>query len=286
MKPNIRLVVSQPPEPDSHPELVVDRGKYGDGVGAWVPAEKHRLLATYIDAARAAANSGKFTNWVYLDPFSGPGRIQVRGENFTRPGGAMIAWKQSLLSKAPFSKVLIGDIDEQRLHACDARLKAAGCPTQAFTGPAAETAVQMVRSVPRGSLCLVYIDPYNLALLSRQMIAEFAKLPKVDFVVHFSTMDWLRNVEMELQPERARFDEVSPGWRERLAKVSRSSLPVAFFDDWHRQIRELGFEFSKEMKLIFNDDQHEIYKLVFFARHDLPLKLWKDVARPETGSLF
>lgn len=286
MKQNKRLILSHPPDPDSHPELIIDRGKHNDGVGSWVHGEKHKLLATYIDAARAAATSGKFNHWVFIDPFCGPGRMQSRGESFTRPGGAMVAWRQSQISGAPFSKVFVGDLDKQRVAACASRLSAASCPVQAFHGPAAETAIEMVRAVPPRSLCLVYIDPYNLALLSHAMIAEFAKLQKVDFVVHFSTMDWLRNVGMEMQPDRARFDEVCPGWRERLAGVSNSSLPVAFFDHWHQQIRSLGFEFSKAMKLIYNDDQHEIYKLVFFARHNLPLKLWGDVARSETRDLF
>lgn len=286
MKQNLRLILSRPIEDDSCPDLVIDRGKYDDGVGSWVHSEKHKLLATYIDAARSAATSGKFSNWVYIDPFCGPGRMQSRGESFTRPGGAMVAWRQSQISGAPFSKVFIGDLDKQRLDACEARLVARSCPVQAFHGPAAETAVEMVRAVPARSLCLVYIDPYNLALLSYPMIAEFSKLPKVDFVVHFSTMDWLRNIEMETSPERARFDEVCPGWRQKLANTSRSSLPVAFFDLWHQKIRGLGFEFSREMKLIYNDDQHEIYKLVFFARHDLPRRLWKDVARPQNRGLF
>lgn len=283
---NARLILSRLIEPDTHPDLVVDRGKHGDGVGAWVHTEKHRLLATYIDAARAAATSGKYSNWIFIDPFSGPGRMIAKGETVTRPGGSMVAWRQSQISKTPFSKVFIGDIDGQKSAACEARLRATGCPVTTFPGPAADTAIQMVRAVPPRSLCFVYIDPYNLALLSFEMIQTFARLPKVDFVVHFSTMDLLRNVAQELDPERARFDDVSPGWRQRLGNVSNSSLPVAFFDDWNAKVAALGFKFSKAVPLIYNDDNREIYKLVFFARHALPIKLWSDVARGPNRELF
>ena len=283
---NNRLIVNLPVEADSHPALTVDTGKNGGGVGGWVHSQKHKLLATYIDAARAVANSGKFSNWVYLDPFSGPGRMNTKGETATRPGGAMVAWRQSQISKAPFSKVFIGDLDASKLSACEARLRAVGCPVTAFAGPATQTAIEMVKAVPPRSLCLVYIDPYNLALLSYDLIKTFAALPKVDFVMHFSTMDLLRNVDVELDPDRARFDDVSPGWRTRLAGVSKQSLVAAFLDDWSQQVKALGFSFSKTMPLIYNDSQHEIYKLVFFARHDMPLRLWKDIGRSPNGELF
>lgn len=283
---NKRLVISAAPEPDPCPNLPIDLGKYGEGVGTWVAQEKHRYLSTYIDAARSAAKSKHFDNWVFLDPFCGPGRMRQRNEKFSRPGGAVVAWRQSQVSGAPFSKVLIGDIDPERSGACEARLLALGAPVQRFDGPAAETVVEMVKAVPKRSLCLVYIDPYNLSLLSYEMIAAFAKLPKVDLVVHFSTMDWLRNVAQERKPDRARFDDVSPGWRERLSGVSDASLPVAFFEDWYAKMTGLGFRFSTAIPLVFNDDQHEIYKLVFLARHDLPLKLWGDVARDQNLPLF
>ena len=115
-------------------------------MGAWVAQDKHRLLATYIDAARSAART-KFSQWVYIDPFCGPGRMQARGEQVSRPGGAMVAWRQSLLSGTPFGTVLIGDLNEQKLAACETRLAAAGAALGTPAGfflPAA--GVDLIRS--------------------------------------------------------------------------------------------------------------------------------------------
>ncbi|RYH52487.1 MAG: three-Cys-motif partner protein TcmP [Alcaligenaceae bacterium] len=280
-----RNILARAPEPDPHPDLTLDRGVHGQGVGRWVAEDKHRLLTTYIDAARAAAKKG-FAQWVYIDPFCGPGRMQVQGESNTRPGGAVVAWRQSLASGTPFGKLLVGDISSEKVEACAARLRASGAPVQSFIGPAEETVVQMVRAVPRNSLCLAYIDPYNLALLSHPMLAALAELRQVDFVVHFSTMDLYRNVDMELDPERARFDNVSPGWRQRVEPSNKSNLADRMFADWSKQIQSLGFEFSEAMPLIKNTRGDEIYKLAFFASHDLPRRLWKDVARGENHSLF
>lgn len=283
---NKRLVISAPPEADTHPHLFVDEGKNGVGVGQWVAQEKHRYLSTYIDAARAAAKSKYFSEWVFIDPFCGPGRMRQRGETLTRPGGAVVAWRQSQFSGAPFGTVMVGDIDPVRSGACESRLTALGARVKRFDGPATETVLEMVKAVPPRALCLVYIDPYNLALLSFSMIEALAKLPKVDFVVHFSTMDLIRNVAAELDPERARFDEVSPGWRDRMSGTANQSLAVAFFRDWYERVKGLGFEFSQAMPLIMNDDQREIYRLAFFARHPLPNDLWADVARDPNRGLF
>ena len=40
--------------PDPHPELPIERGPEGKGVGNWVPCEKHRLLSEYLNASRFA----------------------------------------------------------------------------------------------------------------------------------------------------------------------------------------------------------------------------------------
>ena len=285
MKTNTRLILNRPLEPDSHPAMVLDRGKDGDGVRDWVWLQKHRLLATYIDAARSAAKSPKFSNWIYIDPFCGAGRMQGRDERFTRPSGAMVAWRQSQISNTAFDQVLVGDFDRSKLDACQARLEAVGCKVKAFHGKAEDTVNEMIRQVPPRSLCLVYIDPYNLSLLSYQMLKTLASLPKVDFVVHFSTMDWLWNTANATNPANPRLDEVSPGWRDRLAGVSNSSLPVALFSDWYSNIEALDFKFAKAHP-IYNNSQSEIYKLVFFARHELPIKLWGDVARDQNMGLF
>jgi three-Cys-motif partner protein len=144
----------------------------------------------------------------------------------------------------------------------------------------------MVDTVPRGALCLAYIDPYNLSLLNFEMIRTLARLPNVDFAVHFSTMDLSRNVGLESDPERFRFDQVAPGWKQALAGVSPKNRRVAFFNYWMELVRSLGFEFSREMPLVSNNSGHEIYRLVFFARHDLPIRLWGDVAKDGIQSGF
>lgn len=264
---------------DPRPDLLVERGPENEGVGKWVPEQKHTLLAKMIGGTSGAR--AKWPNRILIDPFCGPGRIQVKGEAFTRDGGTLVAWRQASDHQVAFTKVLIGDLDEIRVKACEARLTALGAPVEAFVGSASDTVKQMLKRVPGRSLCLAYIDPYNLEYLSFAIIDELAKVKNIDFAVHFSTMDMIRNVDMELDPNRARFDDAAPGWRSELGnrKLSKGQLPQAFFAYWKGLVEKCGFSFSKEMPLVTNDQNRPIYRLVFFSRHSFPNAIWDDIAK-------
>ena len=282
------IEIDQSPDelPDSHPNQPVERGPHGRGVGKWVPEEKHRYLATYLHATREAQK--KFKQRVLIDPFSGPGRIQVEGESGTRPGGSLAAFHQSVASDAPFTRVLIGDIDAERVHANELRLTAAGASVQSFVGPADQTVEAMFKAVPFGALALAYIDPYNLEYLSFSIIERLAKLQYVDFAIHFSLMDLHRNIDMELNPKRDRFDHALPGWRTAVPKdeLSKASLPGWFFNRWCKAIEDLGFKVSRQMPQITDGKGRTIYRMVFLSRHALPDRIWGDVARGRNRDLF
>jgi three-Cys-motif partner protein len=264
---------------DDFPELVIERGRTNEGVGRWVPEVKHTYLAKYVEGTRRARQ--KFNQRVFVDPFCGPGRIQVRGEERTRPGGAQIAWLHSLLDDVAFTSCFVGDIDPDRSSACHARLKAMGAPVQSFTGSASSTVDEMIRAIPTSALCLAYLDPYNLQYLSFSVIEQLAKLQYVDFAVHFSTMDLRRNVLMEYNSERARFDEAAPEWRNHIDPNAfiRGDADDAFFDYWCSLVAGLGFSISHRMPLIRDDGNRPLYHLVFFSRHPLPNRVWGDVAQ-------
>lgn len=274
-----------PVEPDPCPDLLVELGPKNEGVGKWVPDEKHTLLAKMIGGTRGARE--KWSNRVFIDPFCGPGRIKVKGETFTRDGGAVVAWRQSLDCGVPFTKILVGDLESDRAGACAARLRALGAPVEFFAGAAVDTVKKMKTSISSGSLCLAYLDPYNLEYLSFSIIKELAQLKNIDFAVHFSTMDLQRNIDMELDPSRARFDDAAPDWRQELGmkNVSKGNLKQEFFAYWRSLVERLGFIFSKEMPLVRNEQNMPLYRLVFFSRHQFPNKIWDDVARSKNLDL-
>src|ERR1700730_8160887 len=206
-----KLQVDLPIHPDPCPDLMVERGPDGRGVGSWVPSQKHKLLCEYLYASSNAWK--KWSNRSLIDPFAGPGRVQVAGESVTRDGGAVVAWRALAEKQTPFTQVLVGDLEPERARACESRLQALGAPVRSYAGEAVNSIKDMVLAVPRGSLTLAYLDPYNLELLAFSIIEELAKL-KVDLAINFSTMDLQRNADLEFDPNRARFDDTAPGWRE------------------------------------------------------------------------
>jgi three-Cys-motif partner protein len=138
---------------------------------------------------------------------------------------------------------------------------------------------------------MAYVDPYSLELLSFSILQELASLKKVDLAVNFCTMDLQRNVELEFDLKRSRFDGTAPGWREEpsVLVASKQNVKVAFFNYWCGLVRKLGFTFSREMPWVFNDRGQRIYRMVFFARegHDLPTRIWGDVAQgPNRSFVF
>lgn len=271
-------------EPDPCPNLEVELGPKGEGVGAWVPTEKHTRLAKYLGATSRARV--KFPKRVLLDPFCGPGRIRVKDESITRDSGALVAWRQSLADNAAFTQVLVGDIEAGRSAACEARLAALKAPVERFTGPAVDTIKQMAARVPARALTLAYIDPYNLEFLSFEIIRTLAALKSVDLLIHFSTMDLQRNVDLELDDRRARFDDAAPGWRAHSKGLSKAQLPGAFFEFWRSKVQGLGFAVSREMPLVRAENRAPLYRLVFFSRHPLPKRIWDDVAKGPNRGLF
>lgn len=184
--------------------------------------------------------------------------------------------------------MLVGDLDGERSNACATRLSALGANAVQFVGPATETVVKMAATIPQGALCIAFVDPYNLALLDFRMLRTLAQIKNIDLIVHFSTMDLLRNTDMELDPTRARFDDMAPGWRDQpwASNSNKHNLTVAVDGYWRSLLEGLGFSRSEACPLITNGRRQGIYRLMFFARHDLPLRLWGDVARNPNGELF
>lgn len=272
-------------QPDPRPDLLVDENPDGEGVGQWVPKDKHRLLTDYLHGTR-----GAWKDWsrrVLIDPFCGPGRIRVRAESFTRDGGSVAAWREMHNDGTPFTKVLVGDLDPVKARACATRLQALGADARAFVGPAIETVPDMVAAVPSGALCMAYIDPYCLTLLDFEMLRTLASL-RVDLAVHFSTMDLQRNVIINLADDRDKFEKVAPGWRTSFDPKTTgvANIRHAFFDYWRGLLEGLGYRYSREMPWIYNTQGSAMYRLVFLARHDMPLRVWRDVARPKVRDMF
>lgn len=268
-----------------------DDGLMVEDVGEWV-SDKHALLCDYIQISTYArkkylppAGLGGST---FIDLFCGPGRAKRRDTGEFVDGGCVAAWRKSVSSGAPFSKMIIGDIDEERLALAKTRLERIGAPVVALLGPATETAGQAVKECPVGALNFAFLDPYSLAL-DFSIISTLAQLYRIDIMVHVSQMDLQRNFDRNSLKDRSALDAFAPGWRDEVDTSSTQRTGrQAYFEYWKRLVSSTGVKTNAEIRLVTGPGNIPLYLLLLATRHDLAHKFWGIVAKKDDGqtSLF
>ena len=103
-----------------------DDGLLAEEVGEWI-ADKHELLCDYVQITTYTRKKylppqgrGGAT---YIDLFSGPGRARIKNTTEFVDGSCVAAWRKSCDSGHPFSCVIIGDADQERLEMAKERLE-------------------------------------------------------------------------------------------------------------------------------------------------------------------
>lgn len=269
-----------------------DDGLLVEEVGEWI-ADKHDLLCDYIQISTYArkkylppAGLGGST---CIDLFCGPGRAKIKATGEFVDGGCVAAWRKSVASGAPFSKIIIGDIDEERLELAKTRLEGLGAPVVALLGSAADTAPLAIRECPVGALNFAFLDPYSLGSLDFSIMATLAKLYRIDVMVHVSQMDLQRNFDRNSMKDRSALDSFAPGWRDVVDTSSTQRTGrQAYFEYWKRLVQSTGIKTNAEIRLVTGPGNQPLYLLLLATRHDLAHKFWSIVAKKDDGqsSLF
>lgn len=256
-------------------------------VGAWAN-EKHELLRRYVNASWAARH--RFPNRAFVDLFCGPGRVRMKTSGVETDGGAVVAWREASAHKGAFDQIVVGDVDQESLASCGARLRTLGAPVQILAGEAEKTVDAVLKLLPQNGLHLAYLDPFNLGHLPFSVIQKLATFKHIDIVVHLSVMDLQREIELDFNRDASRLEVFAPGWREHVdvGGLTKQLARVKFVEYWLQLVAGLGFDHSKEMPLMSNSKNGPLYRLMFLMRHPLAAKLWKDIARGQksTGDLF
>lgn len=250
-------------------------------IGAWSAEDKHERLKRYIFASHGARKRfwkdyGKDTGFV--DLYCGPGRAKIREtESHVVDGSAIIAAKSGAAC-TPFQRFVIGDVNSELVSACKIRLQNAGVEKiYDFVGPAEETAQKAIDSLNKSSLNLGFVDPFN-ADLPFSVIATLSKIKKMDLLIHFSGMDFKRN--MNAMMEDGRLEDLAPGWRSVISEnMSINQKRDKIFQYWRGLLEnKLNYKVNDKIIRVNAPNNAEIYRLVFASRNELPDRLWSDVS--------
>jgi three-Cys-motif partner protein len=253
----------------------------------WV-LEKHARLRRYIDAS-SGVRKRFVRDWnkrpAFVDLYCGPGRARVDETGEMIAGSALVAADEATRT-CPFSEIIIADLDASFVSACATRLESAGhTNVRRFCGPADETAAEVVRSVQQQTFHVVFLDPFSLHALPFSVIETLAKLRRADLLVHFSVMDFRRNLEAMKGDDR--LDLVMPNWQAACAtKLGVEGLRQAVFTHWCGLITGLGYKECERIETVRGPNGAALYWLALFSRHPLGTKLWNAVGNlGEQGSL-
>ncbi len=268
-----------------------DDGLPAEGdVGPWA-REKHKLLRDYVQISSATrrkylpppATKGGAT---LIDLFCGPGRVQFEDTGEFEDGGCVAAWRQSVEAGTPFSRVIIGDMDGDKVEAARIRLERLGANVEAFVGPARDTCVPAVQHAGSLGLHFAFLDPYSLGALDFTILKTLAKLKRIDMLVHVSQMDLQRNFDRNSTKDASALDIFAPGWREGAdTNRGKKAARQAYFDYWKDLVAGTGIATAPEVRLVTGPGKQPLYLLMLATRHDLALKFWSIVSKKEDPQL-
>ncbi|HXN51385.1 MAG TPA: three-Cys-motif partner protein TcmP [Candidatus Acidoferrum sp.] len=266
---------------------------YEDDVGAWVE-DKHRLVSLY-ETLFSTGMKRKWEKRVYIDLFSGPGLVRIRGTRRFLWGSPMLA----LQVKDPFDEYIFCESSAGALDALRQRVDKLfpDARVSYVHGDCNEKTEEICEKIPRPSkdskvLSFCFVDPYDLSVkfsTIRKIADKF-----VDFLILLALgMDASRNLQHYLDPANKKIDEFLglSDWRERWVEETsknRSPLPKFLAETYAEQmetLRYLPVAFHK-MKQVRSDLRNlPLYHLALFSRHSLAYEYWDDVLRYSTSQL-
>ncbi|MCD9008005.1 three-Cys-motif partner protein TcmP [Luteimonas sp. XNQY3] len=245
-------------------------------VGSWVK-DKHTRLRHYVDISRAARR--KFDgNTSFIDLYCGPGRAKINDTTEYLPGSTVAAALEAQRN-TPFGSIHFGDLDADNMQACESRLARENLgPRHSYTGPAVETAAKVVAGLSKSGLHFAFLDPYNIKSMPFEVIQTLASKPRMDLLIHLSSMDLTRNIKQYMRS--GTLENFAPGWRSHVDPHARNNLAlIGLVNYWCGLIRGLGYEdVSTGLELVSGNRRQPLYWLALASRNPLGTRFWGEVS--------
>lgn len=142
-----------------------------------------------------------------------------------------------------------------------------------------------MKKLDPGGLHLAFLDPYNLATLSFDLIEGLSKV-RTDILLHLSISDLRRNVGLYASDEYSQFDLFAPGWRKAVdVNVGLDRLRSKVIEYWMSQTEKLGYP-PGHWEMIRGPKSVGLYCLVLLSKHSLGRNLWSKITSPAKQPLM
>jgi len=252
----------------------------GDGlrrevVGEWSP-EKHARLRRYVDITRATRRRFDKSGSTYIDLYCGPGQARMRDSLDVIDGSSLVAATEAARN-TPFTGIHVGDLDNDNVAACAARLKKLHIEPHMYIGEAAEVASSVVSKLNPHGLHLAFLDPYSITALPFSVLSTLGELKRMDLIVHVSIMDLQRNARLFM--DNGVMESFAPGWSNTVHPGTKNeTLVPQLFRHWRGLLENLGYKISDNVERVTGPNNQPLYWLVLAAKHDLADKFWSQVS--------
>jgi three-Cys-motif partner protein len=264
--------------------IAEDDGLPCSEVGAWAE-DKYTLVGLY-DRLFSTGMKNKWPTRVYIDLYSGPGFVRVRGTNRMMVGSPLLA----LGVPDPFDKYIFCENVPELLSALQTRFSrlARGTDAAFIPGDCNERIEEICANIPapsprRGVLTFCFVDPFDISIkfsTVRRLSSYF-----IDFLILLALhVDANRNVEHYLDPRNPKVDEFLdlPDWRGRwkIAEGHGGRFRRFLAEEYSGQMERLGYlrQPWDRMKEVRSDEKNlPLYRLALFSRHPLAYQYWDEV---------
>jgi three-Cys-motif partner protein len=263
-----------------------DDGLVTPDVGAW-GERKYRLVANYAQMF-ATSMKEKWDCRVYIDLFAGAGRARFRGTQTIIPASPLLA----LRIENPFDQYIFCEDDAEKLAALRTRVQRinAFASVSYISGDANASVREVLDAFPRARtdfrvLGFCFADPFMVRNLRFETLRRLSER-YVDFLVLIPNyMDANRNLTHYLAENNAALDEFlgTKAWRQEWEKEQkRSEFPRFLADFFGRQMKAERYLYKglRDTVPVRSDEKNlPLYLLMFFSRHPLGYKFWKDAMK-------
>lgn len=254
-------------------------------VGPWAE-DKHFYLTRYLDATKAVR--AKFIppqgrgGAAFVDLFAGPGRARIDSPRKFIDGSPLVALAQAA---APFTNVILCDIEAENVDALRARVANAGKHADIVDGDCNDLIDKIVAKIPRYGFNVALIDPYAASHLKFETVAKLASVGRMDLIIHFPLMAIKRNFS-----EHAHIEQFLGLPRANWGIDENPENVIKLIEVYRGQLERLGYEKgSVRSPAIKNTKNLPLYHLVFASRAKLGEKIWNSISKIDRrgqGTLF
>ncbi|MFZ0960865.1 MAG: three-Cys-motif partner protein TcmP [Terriglobia bacterium] len=266
--------------------IAEDDGLPCSEVGAWAE-DKYTLVGLY-DRLFSTGMKNKWPTRVYIDLYSGPGFVRVRGTSRMLMGSPLLA----LGVPDPFDKYIFCESAPELLGALQSRVNrySPGANATFICGDCNEKVEEISAKIPkpspgRGVLTFCFVDPFDISVkfsTVRRLSSYF-----IDFLILLALhVDANRNLEHYFNSGNSKVEEFLglPDWRERWRPAERGGarFPRFLAEEYSGQMEKLGYLRVPwdRMKQVFSDEKKlPLYRLALFSRKALADKYWDEVLK-------